>query len=51
MCDRCIEIDKRITHFRDMARAVGDLQTVRSIVILVAELQGRKVALHSECQE
>jgi hypothetical protein len=50
MCYRCAEIDATIAHFRDMARAVGDRQTVRSIDILVAELQVRKDALHPECK-
>ena len=48
MCHTCVEIDKRIARLRDLARSVDDPQTVKSIDILVAEMEARKDALHPE---
>jgi hypothetical protein len=44
----CDEIDEKIAHFKDLARAVADPQTIRSIDILIAEMEARKDALHPE---
>ena len=48
MCHKCVEIDRKIVHFKELARWVGDPQTVRSIDILIAEMEARKDALHPE---
>lgn len=51
MCHKCVEIDQKIAHFKELARSVGDPQTVRSIDILIAEMEARKDALHPEGQK
>jgi hypothetical protein len=51
MCHKCVEIDQKIAHFKELARSVGDPQTVRSIDILIAEMGARKDALHPEAQK
>jgi hypothetical protein len=48
MCHKCVDIDKRIARLRDLARSVDDPQTIRSIEILVVEMETRKAALHPE---
>jgi hypothetical protein len=48
MCHNCVENDKKIVHFQDLARRVGDPQTIKSIEILIEELEERKDALHPE---
>jgi hypothetical protein len=46
MCYKCVEIDKKIVRFQDLARQVGDPKTIKSIEIRIAELEERKDALH-----
>jgi hypothetical protein len=47
MCYLCVEIDRNIANFADMADR-GSPETARSIDILIAELQARKAALHPD---
>ena len=51
MCHQCVEIDKQIAHFKELARSVGNPQTVRSIDILIAKMEAKKDALHPERKE
>jgi hypothetical protein len=46
MCDRCIELDKKIGHYREIAAKIIDHVTSDRIEKLVADLQLQKVALH-----
>ena len=46
MCHLCTEIDKKIDHFKEMASRGLSPETVRSIDILIAELEVQKAALH-----
>ena len=48
MCHVCVDIDKKIDRFRELARSVQDPKTIKSIDILIAELEARKAALHPE---
>ena len=48
MCHKCVEIDKKIVRFQDLACQVGDPKTIKTIEILIAELEARKDALHPE---
>jgi hypothetical protein len=48
MCCKCVEINKKIARFQDLARQVGDPKTVKSIDIMIAELEERKDALHPD---
>jgi hypothetical protein len=48
MCQLCTNIDKKIDHFQEMASRGLSPETVRSIDILVAELEAQKAALHPE---
>jgi hypothetical protein len=48
MCARCVEIDEKIEHFRVLSSRLLDPKTLRSIDILIEELEAKKVALHPE---
>jgi hypothetical protein len=48
MCARCVEIDKRIAHFQELRGRLLDPQTLRSLEILIEELESKKAALHPE---
>jgi len=48
MCEKCVDIDKRILHLQGLATRVLDQQVVDGIEKLIAELAGRKIALHPD---
>jgi hypothetical protein len=48
MCAKCVEIDKRIEHFKKLHERLLEAQTLRSIEILIEELEAKKVSLHPE---
>jgi hypothetical protein len=51
MCDKCTELDKRITHFKDLAMRIRDPQTLEGARKLIEDLHAQKAALHSEQQK
>jgi hypothetical protein len=48
MCDKCIEFDAKIEHYRYMARMLTDQPTLDAIQKLVEQMKADKVALHPE---
>jgi hypothetical protein len=48
MCDKCVEIDKKIEHYRRLASQITDQQFIERALALIAELEGNKKALHPE---
>jgi hypothetical protein len=46
MCNKCVEIDKIISHYRRLAERVTDEKTDAGINTLVRELTAKKAALH-----
>ena len=51
MCEKCVELDKKIEHYRGMIWAIGDQLTVERIKALIADLQAQKVVLHPEQEQ
>ena len=51
MCDKCVELDKKITHYQTLALRVMDPPTVEGINKLIGEIRARKAALHQEQQQ
>jgi len=51
VCDKCVEIDKKIGHYKGLAELQTDQQTLHGIGKLISELDAQKVALHSEQKE
>ena len=48
MCEKCVELDKRIVRYRRLMQLVGDKITVDRANELIAELEAQKIALHPE---
>jgi hypothetical protein len=48
MCDKCTELDTNIAQYRTIAFSLNDQLTVDWIKTAIAELEGRKAALHPE---
>jgi hypothetical protein len=46
MCNKCVEIDKIISHYRRLAERVTDEKTLAGINTLVREQMAKKAALH-----
>jgi hypothetical protein len=46
MCDKCIEIDEKIEHYRELASSVSDQRTSEGVAELIADLQAQKDTLH-----
>jgi hypothetical protein len=51
MCEKCVEIDRRITRLKDMASRMLDQQMLDGIDKLVSELEAQKTELHPEQKE
>jgi hypothetical protein len=48
MCEKCMKIDRRIVHLKDMAHRILDQQTIDGIDKLVIELAAQKTDFHPE---
>jgi hypothetical protein len=48
MCSKCVEINEKIKHFRDLGTRILDPQALRSLETLIADLEANKSALHPE---
>jgi hypothetical protein len=48
MCDKCIELDKKIEHYREITLAIGDELTIERIKALIGDLKAQKAILHPE---
>ena len=47
MCDECIELGKKIDHYRTICARIYDEKTVEGIRKLIAEMEAQKAALHA----
>jgi hypothetical protein len=50
MCVQCVEIDKKIEHYRLMASRMTDQAMLAGIKELIERAEAQKVALHPEQQ-
>jgi hypothetical protein len=48
MCEKCKELDECIAHYRKVASAVSDEQTLKSISILVRSFEAEKRFRHAD---
>jgi hypothetical protein len=48
MCEKCVEIDKKIERYRNILRSIRDEATVDGAEKLIADLEAQKAALHPE---
>jgi hypothetical protein len=50
MCDKCIQLDKKIEHSERLASGVADELTLERIRELVWEMKAQKAAFHPDGQ-
>jgi hypothetical protein len=48
MCEKCIELDKKIEHYRVMASRITDQPVLDGIKELIERMQAQKAAFHPE---
>jgi hypothetical protein len=48
MCDKCVELDKKMERYRRVSSSLADQITIDRIKTLIDELQTQKVELHPE---
>ena len=48
MCDKCVELDKKIERYRRVSSSIADQITIDRIKALIDELQTQEVELHPE---
>lgn len=48
MCEKCEEIDQKLTRYRFMSRWVTDPKTLEALAVLIAKYEVEKRALHPE---
>jgi hypothetical protein len=48
LCEKCVELDKKIGQYRALARTVTDRPTLDAIDVLIKKIETRKAALHPE---
>ena len=51
MCDKCIELDKRIEQYRRLSGLINDRLTIERFEAAIKDLQDQKAALHPELNE
>jgi hypothetical protein len=50
MCDKCIQLDKKIEHYERLAGGITDELVLERLRELVREMRAQKTALHPEQQ-
>jgi hypothetical protein len=48
MCEKCVELDSKIEHYRFMASRITDQSILDGIKQLIERMQDQKAALHPE---
>ena len=46
MCEKCVAIDKKVLHYRDIMARVIDQMTTERVNKLIQEMQASKIELH-----
>jgi hypothetical protein len=48
MCEKCVEIDKKIDHYKWLAHQMSDSRTLQGINELIHQHEAQKRSLHPE---
>jgi hypothetical protein len=51
MCEKCVELDSKIQHYRVLASRITDQPILDGIKHLIEQMQAQKAALHREQAE
>jgi hypothetical protein len=46
MCEKCVEIEKKVEHYQHLASRITDRAMLDGIKELIERMQAQKVALH-----
>jgi hypothetical protein len=48
MCEKCIELDRKIEHYQRLASSIIDQRTIDGIDQLIKNMEAEKARLHGE---
>ncbi len=48
MCEKCVELDRKIQHYERIRSVIMDQQTVHAIKKLIEQIHAQKASLHPE---
>ena len=48
MCEKCVELDRKIEHYERLCLSITDQITIERIKALVAEMKAQKAKFHPE---
>jgi hypothetical protein len=48
MCDKCVELDRKLAHYERLYKSISDQLTIDRINELVKQIKAQKAALHPE---
>jgi hypothetical protein len=48
VCDKCVELDGKIEHYRKLLSMLTDQQTIDGLKALIEKIETEKLALHPE---
>jgi hypothetical protein len=48
MCEKCVEIDKKIEHYRRLSSGITDQPMLDGINGMIQQMKAQKAALHPE---
>jgi hypothetical protein len=51
MCDKCVELDGKIEHYRRLSFSMTDQQTIDGIKALIEKMETQKATLHPKKEE
>lgn len=51
MCEKCVELDEKISRFKRIIERFIDQRTIDGLTAAIAELQAKKAELHPENKE
>ena len=47
MCEKCVELDRNIEHYRSIASTITEQAMLRGIEVLIERAKARKADLHA----
>jgi hypothetical protein len=50
MCDKCLELEKKIMRYRRLTFSINDLQTIDGLNELIKDAEAEKAKLHPDQQ-
>jgi hypothetical protein len=50
MCEKCVELDNKIEHYRRLSLLITDEKTVEQLGLFIEKWHAEKAALHPESQ-